>query len=96
MRYIRRSIAYGEILQLRAATEFVSRLSVTAVKREIPALAGRLFVFFLDDYTEERVPLALQKNLHILLFVNGRAKCLSRSRHTCLRVDLQLSSAAST
>ena len=63
MRYIRRSIAYGEILQLRAATDFVSRL-VTAVKREIPALAGRLFVFFLDDYTEERVPLALQKNLH--------------------------------
>jgi hypothetical protein len=63
MRHIRRSIVYGELLELRGTTDFVSRL-VTTVKREVPPLAGRLFLFFLDDYTEERVPLALQKSLH--------------------------------
>jgi hypothetical protein len=80
MRYIRRSIAFGERLQLRGATDFVTRL-VDAVKREVPALASRLFIFFLDDYTEERVPLALQKSLHPIICQRSGEMCFKVSAH---------------
>jgi hypothetical protein len=80
MRHIRRSIAFGQKLQLRAATDFVTRL-VETVKREVPALAGRLFIFFLDDYTEERVPLALQKNLHPIVCQRSGEMCFKISAH---------------
>lgn len=80
MRQIRRSIAFGERLSLRGSTDFVTRL-VETVKREVPALAGRLFIFFLDDYTEERVPLALQKSLHPIVCQRSGDMCFKISAH---------------
>lgn len=63
MRYIRKSIAYGENIRCRGSINFTTRL-VELVKQEIPGLSRKHFIFFLDDYTEERVPLGLQEALH--------------------------------
>jgi hypothetical protein len=63
MRWIRRAIAYGNELRARGSMDYIARL-VDKVKDQIPSLSRRTFIFFLDDYTQERVPLALQKILH--------------------------------
>ena len=63
MRHIRKTIGGGEVLPARGSTDFVSRL-VELVKSEIPAFSGKYCLFFLDDYTDGRVPIALQEALH--------------------------------
>ncbi|MCX6122612.1 MAG: hypothetical protein NTX44_13465 [Ignavibacteriales bacterium] len=63
MRQIRKSIAFGNHILPKGSGDFILRL-VQIVKHEVPSLSSRHFVFFLDDYTEERVPISLQKALH--------------------------------
>jgi len=80
MRHIRKSIAYCEIVHARGSTDFLTRL-VEIVKREIPALSGRYFTFFLDDYTEERVPIGLQEALHPIVCQRSADVCFKISAH---------------
>ncbi|MCK4416802.1 MAG: hypothetical protein KAV99_01375 [Candidatus Latescibacteria bacterium] len=80
MRYIRKSIAYGETIHSRGSTDFVTRLA-EIMKREFPALSGRYFIFFLDDYTEERVPIALQEALHPIVCQRSSDVCFKISAH---------------
>lgn len=80
MRYIHRSIAYGKAVDFRGSADFISRL-VGIVKREAPTISGRYFIFFLDDYTEERVPLALQEALHPIVCQRSSDVCFKISAH---------------
>jgi hypothetical protein len=80
MRHIRESIASGNKIQALGSTEFVTRL-VSTVKQHIPQLSARLFIFFLDDYTEERVPLTLQKMLHPIVCQRSGEMCFKISAH---------------
>jgi energy-coupling factor transporter ATP-binding protein EcfA2 len=80
MRFIRRTVALGDATNWLASMDYLSRL-VTILKREIPTLASRLFIFFLDDYTEERVPLALQKMLHPIVSQRSGDMCFKISAH---------------
>jgi serine/threonine protein kinase len=80
MRYIHRSIAYGKTIDFRGSADFISRL-VVIVKREVPTISGRYFIFFLDDYTEERVPLALQEALHPTVCQRSSDVCFNISAH---------------
>lgn len=66
MRYIRKSIAYGKDICCRGSIDFVSNL-VNMAKTMIPSLSTRNFIFFLDDYTEERVPIRLQQKIHTII-----------------------------
>ena len=80
MRCIRKSIAYGERIHSLGSTDFTSRL-IETIKREVPPLAGRFFVFFLDDYTEERVPISLQEKLHPIVCQRSPDVCFKVSAH---------------
>ena len=80
MRHIRRSIASGEGVDVLASTDYLTRL-VEVVKKGVPTLSGRIFIFFLDDYTEERVPLALQKILHPIVSQRSGDICFKISAH---------------
>jgi hypothetical protein len=81
MRDIRSAIAYGRTIAARGSTDFVSEL-VKVVKREVPMLSGRQFIFFLDDYTDERVPLVLQEALHPTVCQRSSDLCFKISAHT--------------
>lgn len=80
MRYIRSSIAWGDHIPSKGSTDFLGRL-VKAVKQEIPTFAGRYFTFFLDDYTEERVPTTLQEALHPIVCQRSQELCFKISAH---------------
>jgi len=80
MRWIRRAIAYGEEIPARGSKDYIARF-VEAVKRQVPSVSRRLFVFFLDDYTEERVPLPLQKMLHPVVCQRSGELCFKISAH---------------
>jgi hypothetical protein len=80
MRWVRRAIAYGEHVPARGSLDYLARL-VDTVKHQLPSLSGRLFVFFLDDYTAERVPLALQKILHPIVCQRSGELCFKISAH---------------
>ncbi|MCL6098414.1 MAG: hypothetical protein M1391_07565 [Bacteroidetes bacterium] len=80
MRYIRKSIAYRETIHPLGSADFISRL-VQIIKHEIPSLSSRYFVFFLDDYTEERVPISLQKALHPIVCQRSSEVCFKISAH---------------
>lgn len=80
MRHIHKSISYGEVVGPRGSTDFISRL-VDIVKREVPTLSEKYFIFFLDDYTEERVPLALQEALHPTVVQRSSDLCFKVSAH---------------
>ena len=80
MRFIRRSVAYGQDVTARGSLDFVSRV-VQSVKHKLPMLQSRVFIFMLDDYTEERVPLALQKILHPIICQRARNFCFKISSH---------------
>jgi hypothetical protein len=80
MRHVRKSVAYGHSIPSRGSTDFITRL-VEVLKREVPTLSGRFFSFFLDDYTEERVPLALQEALHPIVCQRSSDVCFKISGH---------------
>jgi RIO-like serine/threonine protein kinase/energy-coupling factor transporter ATP-binding protein EcfA2 len=80
MRNIRRSIAYSEDFQAKGTTEFVTRL-VQIIKAEIPNLSGKYFAFFLDDYTDGYVPIALQEILHPIIAQRSPDVCFKISAH---------------
>ena len=80
MRWVRRAISYGEKIPARGSMDYVARL-VDTIKQQVPALSQRLFIFFLDDYTEERVPLALQKILHPVVCQRSGDFCFKISAH---------------
>ena len=80
MRHIRKSIAFGEEIHAKGSNDFTSRL-VDVIKREIPSLSGRYFVFLLDDYTEERVPISLQEALHPTVSQRSAEVCFKMSAH---------------
>jgi tRNA A-37 threonylcarbamoyl transferase component Bud32 len=80
MCHVRREIAYGNSVAARGSTDFPSRL-VEVVKAHLPSLSPRLFIFFLDDYTEERVPVALQKVLHPIVCQRSGNLCFKISAH---------------
>ena len=79
MRYIRKAVAYGHPVP-RGSTDFTSRV-VKTIKMEFPAVAGRHFIFFLDDYTEERVPIPLQQALHPIVCQRSADMCFKISAH---------------
>lgn len=80
MRYIRKSIAYGSMIPSRGSIDFVMRL-VDMVKQEVPAISQKTFIFFLDDYTAERVPLRLQEALHPVVCQRSADICFKISAH---------------
>jgi hypothetical protein len=80
MRNIRRGVALGEGVSWVASIDYVARL-VETIKRELPLLSSRLFIFFLDDYTEERVPLTLQKMLHPIVSQRSSELCFKVAAH---------------
>jgi hypothetical protein len=80
MRYIRRCTAYGERVEVPGSTDFVTRL-VAIVKNGIPALSKRYFIFSLDDYTQGRVPMALQEVLHPVVCQRSSDICFKISAH---------------
>lgn len=80
MRWIRRAVAYGDYIPARGSKDYMARL-VEIIKQQIPALSQRLFIFFLDDYTEERVPLALQRILHPVVCQRSGEFCFKISAH---------------
>ena len=63
MKHVRKSIAYSSEVKVRGSNDFVTTM-VNLIKSEVPFFSGKHFTFFLDDYTEERVPLPLQEALH--------------------------------
>jgi len=63
LRLIRRGLALHEPIETAASMDFLSRL-VRLLKKYLPIFADRHVIVFLDDYTEERVPRALQVALH--------------------------------
>ncbi|MCE5250734.1 hypothetical protein LLG96_11000 [bacterium] len=81
MRFIRRSIAYAIPITARGSIDFVTRL-MDVIKKAIPSLSNRYFIFFLDDYTEERVPLVLQEELHPIV--------CQRSQHICFKISAHM------
>jgi len=80
LRHIRKSIAYGHYIDARGSTDFIARL-VELVKRGIPSLGERYFIFFLDDYTQERVPFKLQEALHPIVSQRSSDVCFKISAH---------------
>ena len=80
MRYIRKNIAYGIAIKAKGSTDFLNRL-VKIVKAEVPELSGKYFTFFLDDFTEERVPLPLQEALHPIVCQRSPDLCFKISAH---------------
>lgn len=80
MRHIRRSISYGETINVRGSNDFIMRL-IEIVKKEVPKIAKKYFIFFLDDFTEERVPLALQEALHAIVCQRSADSCFKISAH---------------
>jgi serine/threonine protein kinase len=80
MRFIRKSVAYGNHISTRGSTDFVTRL-VETIKNMVPSLSTRYFIFFLDDYTEERVPLILQEALHPIVSQRSQNICFKVSAH---------------
>ncbi len=54
---------------------------VEVVKRDLPSLAGRKFIFLLDDYTDERVPIRLQRSLHPIVSQRSADLCFKLSAH---------------
>jgi len=80
MRHIRRLIAYRQPVKCRGSTDFIARL-VDLVKRELPCISSRYFIFFLDDYTEDRLPIALQEALHPVLCQRAPGLCFKISAH---------------
>ena len=80
MRHIRKSIAYGKAIHPRGALDFITRL-VHMLKEQIPFLSNRYFIFFLDDYTEERVPIRLQEVLHPIVCQRSSDICFKLSAH---------------
>jgi len=80
MRHIRKSLAFGEAIHPPGTLDFVTRL-VPALKEQIPSLSDRHFVFFLDDYTEERVPIRLQEVLHPIVCQRSSDMCFKLSAH---------------
>jgi len=80
MRFIRKSLAYGIEISARGSTDFMTRLT-EVIKNAVPILFTRYFVFFLDDYTEERVPLTLQEALHPIVSQRSPDICFKVSAH---------------
>jgi len=80
LRYVREGVAYGTNIPTKGSTDFVTNI-VDVIKKEMPNLAGRYFVFFLDDYTEERVPLVLQETLHPTVCQRSPNLCFKISAH---------------
>jgi len=80
MRHIRKTIAYGEAVHSSGSPDFVMRL-VKMVKHDVPSLSTRWFTFFLDDYTEERVPIRLQEALHPIVCQRSPDVCFKISAH---------------
>jgi hypothetical protein len=80
MRHIRRSVAYGKTLGVRSSTDFVTRL-IDIVKKGIVGLSKKFFIFFLDDYTEGRVPMKLQEALHPIVCQRSPDICFKISAH---------------
>jgi serine/threonine protein kinase len=80
MRHIRKCIAYGEQLCCLSSSDFISRL-VELIKNEVPSLSAKYFTFFIDDYTEERVPLSLQDALHPIVCHRSPGHCFKISAH---------------
>ena len=80
MRFIRESVAYGKQVSTRGSTDFVTRL-VETIKSMVPSLSARYFIFFLDDYTDERVPLILQEALHPIVSQRSANICFKVSAH---------------
>jgi serine/threonine protein kinase len=80
MRCIRRAIAYREAITARGSTDFIIRL-VEIIKRDLPTFANRYCIFFLDDYTEERLPIALQRALHPIVCQRSPDFCFKISAH---------------
>lgn len=77
---IREAIGRGVSVKSAGSIEFVSRI-VEVVKREVPSLAGRKFIFLLDDYTDERVPIRLQRSLHPIVSQRSADSCFKLSAH---------------
>jgi hypothetical protein len=63
MARIRCAVGRGECVDVAGTTDFVAR-AVQSIQEEIPKLGSRCFLFMVDDYTAERVPVALQVALH--------------------------------
>ena len=80
MRHIRKSLAFGVHIHPTATLDFVARL-VRVLKDQIPSLSDRHFIFFLDDYTEERVPTRLQEVLHPTVCQRSSDMCFKLSAH---------------
>lgn len=80
MRYIRKSIAFGDVVEARGSTDFITRLVYT-LKKGIPALSQRYFIISLDDYTEGRVPMPLQEALHPIVCQRSSDICFKISAH---------------
>ena len=80
MRFIRKSVAYGTEISARGSTDFVTNL-MDMIKNMVPSLSNRYFIFFLDDYTEERVPLTLQEALHPIVSQRSPDLCFKVSAH---------------
>ncbi len=78
MRFVRKSLAYGNPVPAQGSTDFVKQL-VDCVKGTVTKLSGRHFIFLLDDYTEERVPIGLQEALHPIVS--------QRSPHICFKIS---------
>lgn len=80
MRHIRRSIANAKVLVQRGSAAFVARL-VEIVKRDAIVFSNRYLMFFLDDYTAERVPIVLQEALHPIVCQRSADLCFKISAH---------------
>jgi hypothetical protein len=80
MRFIRQSVAYGRQVSSRGSTDFVTRM-VETIRSVVPSLSGRYFIFFLDDYTDERVPIILQEALHPIVSQRSANICFKVSAH---------------
>ena len=80
LRHVRRSIAYRELTEAKGSNDFCTRL-VTLLKTHIPFLFQKYCIFFLDDFTEERVPIALQRELHRIVSQRSSQLCFKISAH---------------
>jgi len=80
MRELRKSIARDVTPPVAGSTDFVFRL-VHRLKAEIPEISHKYFLFLLDDYTEERLPVALQEALHPIVCQRTSDICFKISAH---------------
>lgn len=80
MRAIQTAIAFKREIDAHGSRDFLLLL-VDSIHKYMKPLRDRRFIILLDDYTDERVPLSLQRELHSIVMQRSASLCFKVSAH---------------